>query len=157
MKKDFDFTRAHNTYYKMIQVSRAHRCAFESMHSALGIHHSQHRMLMFIAGQSSNPSQKDIAKHFDISAAAVAVAIKKLEDAGFITREALEADSRFNSIIITDKGREVANLSKQYFADADKAMFEGFSEDDYTAFEKCLDMMMDGIKKYEISFEGTNK
>ncbi len=156
MDKDFDFTRAHDMFYKMIQVSRAHRCVFESMHSALGIHHSQHRMLMFISKQDKNPSQKDIAKHFDISAAAVAVSIRKLEEAGYVTRQSLESDSRFNSIIITEKGKEIANLSRQYFADADKAMFENFSEEDYKNFEKCLDMMIKGIKDYEISLDNKN-
>ena len=44
-------------------------------------------ILMYLTRCTTTPSQKDIAKHFEISAAAVAVSLKKLEAGGYIKRK----------------------------------------------------------------------
>ncbi|MBQ7399207.1 MAG: MarR family transcriptional regulator [Clostridia bacterium] len=148
MNADYDKERAHQTFYKMIQVDRFHRGIFEKMHSAFGIHRSQHRLLMYISRKDVCPSQKDIAEHFGISAAAVAVSLKKLEDSGYIERESLENDNRFNRISLTEKGKKVVAKSEDFFAESDFAMFRDFSEKDYENLLICLDKMMSGLKSF---------
>lgn len=155
MSKEFDKERAHHMFYKMIQVDRFHRGVFERMHSAFGIHRSQHRLLMYISRVDSCPSQKDIAEHFDISPAAVAVSLKKLEESGYISRESMKSDSRFNSITLTDKGRNVVEKSMDFFSESDKAMFDGFTEDDYVNLDRCLEKMMAGIKDFAANLDET--
>ena len=146
MKENFDKERARSTFYKMIQVDRLHRSIFEKMHSAFGIHRSQHRLLMYISRKDACPSQKDIAEHFGISGAAVAVSLKKLEDGGYIKRESHEKDSRFNSIEITEKGKEVFEKYEEFFSRSDFAMFRDFTEEDYRNLSACLDKMLEGLK-----------
>lgn len=148
MNGNFDKERAHHTFYKMIQVDRFHRNIFEKMHSAFGIHRSQHRLLMYISRKDICPSQKDIAEHFDISPAAVAVSLKKLEDSGYIVRESLENDNRFNRITLTEKGKKVVEKSEDFFAESDFAMFSDFTEKDYENLLICLDKMMAGLKAF---------
>lgn len=152
MDKNFDKERAHLTFYKMIQVDRFHRSVFEKMHSAFGIHRSQHRLLMYISRKDTCPSQKDIAEHFDISPAAIAVSLKKLEDSGYITRESLEKDNRFNRITLTEKGKIIVEKSEDFFAQSDFAMFRDFSEQDYANLLECLKKMMTGLKDFSDSF-----
>ena len=149
MDKNFDRERARNTFYKMIQVDRLHRSIFEKMHSAFGIHRSQHRLLMYISRRDICPSQKDIAEHFGISGAAVAVSLKKLEDCGYISRESLKNDSRFNSIALTDKGKELVEKSEEFFSRSDFAMFENFTEDDYRNLTVCLEKMSEGLGNFD--------
>lgn len=151
MEENFDKERAHYMFYKMIQVDRLHRSIFEKMHSAFGIHRSQHRILMYISKMDICPSQKDISEHFEISPAAVAVSLKKLEEAGYIRRESTKADSRFNSITITDKGKTVVEKSIDFFSESDKAMFEHFTEDDYQNLDSCLEKMAEGLKKFNFN------
>lgn len=148
MNENFDKERAHLTFYKMIQVDRLHRSIFEKMHSAFGIHRSQHRLLMYISRKDVCPSQKDIAEHFDISPAAVAVSLKKLEDSGYIVRESLENDNRFNRITLTEKGKKVVEKSEDFFAESDFAMFSDFTEKDYENLTDCLEKMMRGLKSF---------
>lgn len=148
MSDKFDKERAHSTFYKMIQVDRLHRSTFEKMHSSFGIHRSQHRLLMYISRKDICPSQKDIAEHFDISPAAVAVSLKKLEDGGYITRESLEHDNRFNRITLTQKGKNIVEQSQDFFARSDFAMFSDFTEKDYENLLLCLDKMMSGLKDF---------
>lgn len=148
MDKNFDKERARKTFYKMIQVDRLHRSIFEKMHSAFGIHRSQHRLLMYISRNDVCPSQKVIAEHFDISPAAVAVSLKKLEDSGYISRESPSNDSRYNSITLTEKGKQLVEKSEEFFATCDFSMFENFSEKDYDNLNLCLDKMSDGLKNF---------
>lgn len=149
MYSNFDKERARSTFYKMIQVDRLHRCIFEKMHSAFGIHRSQHRLLMYISRRDFCPSQKDIAEHFGISSAAVAVSLKKLEESGYISRESLENDNRYNSIVLTDKGKELVERSEDFFTRSDFAMFENFTEDDYKNLSACLEKMSQGLKNFD--------
>ncbi|MBE6681443.1 MAG: MarR family transcriptional regulator [Ruminococcaceae bacterium] len=149
MYSNFDKERARSTFYKMIQVDRLHRSIFEKMHSAFGIHRSQHRLLMYISRRDVCPSQKDIAEHFGISSAAVAVSLKKLEESGYISRESLEKDNRYNSIVLTNKGKELVEKSEEFFTRSDFAMFENFTEDDYKNLTECLEKMNQGLRNFD--------
>ena len=151
MTRDFDKERAHYTFYKMIQIDRLHRGIFEKMNAAIGIHRSQHRLLMYVARKDGCPSQKEIAEHFDISPAAVAVSLKKLEDHGFITRENHEQDNRFNIITLTARGKKIVEKSEAFFAESDFSMFKDFTEDDYENLTCCLEKMMSGLKEFTAS------
>ena len=62
------------------RVMRRHHALVERKTCDLGIHHSQHRMLMTLARrQEDTPSQKELAERLGISAAAVTATLKKLE------------------------------------------------------------------------------
>lgn len=75
-----------------------------------------------------NCSQIEIAREMEISPAAVAVSLKKLESGGYITRETTESDNRTHRVTITPKGRSVIEWSEQMFLETEKAMFEGFQK-----------------------------
>ena len=150
MDKEFDSERARNTFYKMIQIDRLHRVIFEKMHASFGIHRSQHRLLMYISRRDICPSQKDIAEHFGISSAAVAVSLKKLEDGGYISRESLENDNRYNRTLLTKKGKELVEKSEDFFSRSDFAMFKDFTEDDYKNLTVCLRKMSDGLNNFKL-------
>ena len=151
--KEFDKERAHLMFHKMIQIDKLHRSVFEKMHSALGVHRSQHKILMYISGKDICPSQKDIAEHFDISCAAVAVSLRKLEEAELIIRESREGDCRFNCITLTEKGKEVVAKSIDFFTACDSTMFRDFSEQDYQNFDLCLKKMMEGLYAFSENFD----
>lgn len=157
MKKNIYNERAHEIFFKILQVDRVHRNLFEKMHSALGIHRSQHKILMFISSFNGKPSQKDLAEHFQVSAAAIAVSIKKLENGGYIERETLEDDNRFNSITLTEKGKKVASQSADFIAQCDKAMFENFNDSDFESLARCIEMMDEGLTKYSAEIENSLK
>ncbi len=154
--KDFDKERAHETFRKMIQTDRLHRCVMEKFLSSFGIHRSQHMTLMFLSHHGECTSQKQIAEHFKISSASVAVTLKKLEDGGYIERESAEDDSRYNSIKITKKGKEIIDKSEEIFSNADYEMFKDFSDEDYVIFSSCLDRMAKGLTEYAESFSDSS-
>lgn len=99
-----------------------------------GIYRSQHRLLMML-GKHQDCSQTAIAEKLDISSAAVAVSLKKLEKAGYITRQSDAEDCRMNHVVVTDKGKEAIHKSILYFQEIEDAIYEGFSEEE---LEQCM-------------------
>lgn len=130
-----------STMRKMLYIGRLHRSIFEKNISSMGIHHSQHHLLMYIAREGEVTSQKQIAEKFGITPAAVARSLKTLESEGFIKRENTASDGRLNSITITAKGRDIVERSYIMFRETDVAVFEDFTDDDIRTLNRYLDMM----------------
>ena len=138
------------TMRKMLRIGRLHRTLFERNISQMGIHHSQHHLLMYIAKEKEIDSQKVIAEKFGITAAAVARSLKSLEAEGYIERMSVEDDSRYKKIVITEKGNNIVRESHKMFKETDESVFEDFSEEDITKFNEYLDMMQSKlIEKHE--------
>lgn len=103
---------------------------------------------MYLSTCDSTPSQKDIAEHFDISPAAVAVTLKKLEADGYIKRGKYSerSDSRFNEIKITELGRQATIQSRKYFHNIDNQALKDFSDDELDTFIRLLERMYENLK-----------
>lgn len=133
----------------MMQTKRMHKNLLESKLKATGLHGTQHRILMHLACHCKLQSQKELADHLQITPAAVTGALKKLEQSGYISRT-LGHDNRFNELEITEKGREVVEMSKEIFMSTDKSLFEGFSSEELDMYIKCSEKLKENIKKNSI-------
>ena len=98
-------------------------------------------------------TQKDIAANFQISAAAVAVSVRKLEEEGLISRIADENDNRSNVISLTDKGKQIVDQTKTLISRIDEAMFEGFDDEEIAQFSAYLARLCDNIRDYSVQNE----
>ena len=127
-----------NNVHLMMSALRLHRIRCEQLVGQLGIHHSQHQLLMYLSKSRNAPSQKDIAKEFGVSYAAVAVTIKKLESSGYISRTTDDKDMRQNRIQITQQGRKIIDRSRSIFHSVDKCMFKDFNDDQLNEFTNYL-------------------
>ena len=116
------------TNHAIGRVMRMHHKLCERGLSALPIHRAQHMLLMRISKEGVLPSQKELAEHMNVSPAAIAMALKRLEADGYITREADKNDSRINGIAITELGCDVVKKSREIFDSIDTAMYKGVSE-----------------------------
>ena len=130
----------------MIKTDHMHKALIDSRMSALGIHRTQHRILMLLSRHDKLPSQKELADHLHITPAAVTIAIKKIEKDGYVVRT-LGHDNRFNELSITDKGRELVDRTKQIFCEADRSIFEGLTDDELDTYISCLEKLQENIKK----------
>lgn len=124
----------------MIKTDHMHRALIDSKVGSLGVHRTQHRILMHLAKHDCLPSQKELAEHLNVTPAAVTGALKKIEKDGFVEKT-LGHDNRFNELRITDKGREIVKLTKKLFSEADASMFEGFSDDELDNYIACLEKL----------------
>lgn len=101
------------------------------------IYRSQHRLLMNL-GENPNCSQNELAARLEISPAAVAVSLNKLEKGGYIARRTDAEDHRSNRVSITDRGNQVISRSIQLFDEVERGMFEGFTSEEMEQFYEFL-------------------
>ena len=131
---------------KMIHTEHMHKALIDSRVKEIGIHRTQHKILMHLARCGKLPSQKELAEKLDVTPAAITIALKKIESNGYIKRN-LGKDSRYNEIEITERGREIVKLSREAFAEADRSLFKGFSGDELRLYVACLEKMQSNIIK----------
>ena len=112
-----------------------------------GVFRSQHRLLM-ILGKHPDCSQTELAERLEISSAAVAVSLKKLEKSGFISRQCQENDNRVNQVEKKEKGWEIIDQSVQYFKEMDKAFLKDFSLEELRQLEAFLERMIKNGEDY---------
>ena len=143
--QDKDFEIYKSTMRKMMHIGRLHRATFEKNISNMGIHHSQHHLLMYIAKEGEVATQKQIAEKFRITPAAVARSLKTLEAEGYIERSSIEDDCRCNKISITDKGKDIVQRSHILFKETYRALFEGFTDEDISLFNSYLDRIREKL------------
>lgn len=132
--------------HMFISASRLHHTLAENKISKLGLHRSQHHMLMCIK-HNENICQKDLAQRLEISPAAVAVTLKKLEASGYVSRCSLIDDNRVNTIKLTDAGNALIEKTGEYFSLIDSTTFENFSEEEMRTFEDLILKMKKSLKK----------
>ena len=61
-------TKESTVLRSFIMTDRIHRRLFEKKMASIGVHRSQHRILMYLfKKQPEAPSQKEIAEQFDIN------------------------------------------------------------------------------------------
>lgn len=137
-----------------ICTDRMHKSCVDRAISELGIHRNQHIILMHLARREDLPSQKELAEHLRVSPAAVAVALQKLEADGYIDRSNDEKDGRFKKIVITQKGKDTVEKSREIFRRIDTAMCEKLTEEELYVMTGCLEKMREGLRSLG---EGENR
>jgi DNA-binding MarR family transcriptional regulator len=124
--------------------------------SKLNIHRSQHMMLRCIASFDEPPTQKEISKKLDITPATAAVTLKKLEEAGFVTKVTSDGDNRCNKVSITEKGKDILAKGKDIIKEIDEATIDGLSEKELIFFSECLLKIQNNLKNHGADFSHTN-
>lgn len=131
----------------LIKTNHTHKKIIERRTTMTELHHSQHRMLMHISKFQNIPSQKEIAEHFDISPAAVAVTLKKLEAAGYVERtRGADGDTRQNAICITPKGMREISETREYFDHVDNTMFQNFTSEEFDTLVRLLSKANENLR-----------
>jgi len=134
--------------WDIIKIAREHRKTVEKRICSLGIHPSQHHFLMHLALNGAC-TQNQIAEAMEVSAAAVAVSLKKLEKGGYIEKRISESDGRSNLIALTAKGEEVVQQSRIMFEKVDCGMFEFLTEEQQIELHKYMEQIINNLKTME--------
>lgn len=128
-------------------ITKRHRQAVEDYCEKNDLQKSQHRMMFTLNHLGDGTCQKDVAEHLQITPAAVAVTLKKLERSGVVKKEIRDEDNRYNRIYMTDKGKEIVKQSIQAFNAIDNAAFSGVTEDEMDELTRILNKIHANLKK----------
>lgn len=151
--------RAAGIIRKLIKVDKFHKAVIDAKIQKLGIHRSQHNILMYLYFSEGTNNQEDIANKLEISPAAVAVSLKKLESSGLVERATRSDNSRAKDVMLTDEGREIVQITRETFMSADEVLTRGFQPEELDRLEEYLDRMAANLKNEapelkEIKFPG---
>ena len=133
--------------HSFIVADRMHHKVVDKYISEIGLHRSQHMLLMQLSKGDGALSQRQLAEQMQISPCALSVRIKKLESDGYITRSSKSGDSRINDVKITERGQDVVKRSHAIFKRVDSAMIEGLSEGEIAVFMRCLKKMNSNLNE----------
>lgn len=137
-----------DTVHRLVGIVRKHHAAFDALRESTGLGRTAHYMLMRLADADEVLSQTEIAQILQVSTAAVASMLKKLEADGYVKRQANPNDTRFNDITLTEKGREVVRTSHAKFAALDAVMFGGFSAEEIARLDADLVRIQNNLDAY---------
>ena len=141
--------RYHGICHMQMHIGRMQHRIIEARVRRLGIHPSQHILLMHLSQMGRFPSQTQIAQELDVSSASVARTLKSLEANGYIERCGSDVDGRRNEIAITAKGEEMVRRSREIFDRLEAATFENFSDAELDCLEALLGKVMANLRRME--------
>ena len=131
----------------LMSIMRDHKSTVDSYVNETKLHKSQHRLIMTLSHLGNNISQRDLAERLNITPAAVAVTLKKMEKMGLVKRNVAENDNRYNQVMLTDKGKKIVKESRKIFQYADEKMFAGFSDEELDVLEGFVTRIKENLKK----------
>lgn len=126
------------TIWKLLYTCRHHRYSLNAQLQNTGVFESQHRLLMNISNKPDF-TQKELAESMQISPATLAVTLKKLEKGGYVKRQMDDRDNRCNRLVLTERGKEVVEVSHKVFSELDRMFFKDFAEDEILQLGNYLD------------------
>ena len=141
--------RYHGICHMQMHIGRMQHRIIEARVRRLGIHPSQHILLMHLSQMGRFPSQTQIAQELDVSPASVARTLKSLEANGYIERCGSDVDGRRNEIAISKKGEEMVRRSREIFDRLEAATFENFSDAELDCLEALLGKVMANLRRME--------
>ena len=112
----------------------------------IGIFPAQHRLLMELSTMKTI-NQRDLSMKLNVSPATVTVSIKNLVKEGYIIKQNLEKDNRYNMLEITDKGKGIVEKSLAIFDSIDEKMFRSFSDEELSTLNNMLTRMYNNLSE----------
>lgn len=135
---------------KMVRVTLLHRYAISTSLSGMKLYRGQPEILEYLK-EHGDCSQKELADFLGVTPASIATSLKRMSKSGFIERTADENDRRINRLRLTEKGREIFLAGKAECDRIDSVMFNGFSEEEITAFSDMLSRIAKNLSPSGIS------
>lgn len=141
---------------ELISISVIHRYRITQSASSVGLYFGQPMILDYVSEHDAC-TQKELAEAMHISAASIAITIKRIEKAGLIVRTPDEADSRKNHLSVTEKGREALTEFKKICQSTDEAMFRDFTPEERETLHNLLVRLHQNLDSERLTKEEIRK
>ena len=130
----------------LIATARLHRKHAEHVVSITSLHPTQHRVLMYLSRRGTPCLQREISEKFELTPAAVAQIVEKLEKCGYVARVTPESDGRCKHVSLTAAGESVVAESLKAFREIDARSLSGISAEELTVFRSILCRLQENLK-----------
>ena len=96
-------------------------------------------------------SQREMAKHLNVTPPSITAAIQKMEKEGYIRRRPDEKDQRIMRLSITEKGEACLKDIKDVAMKMDAGMFKGMSQEEKLLLRRLLLQMRDNLSEMPVT------
>ncbi len=136
-------------------ASRMHHLYIKSKFAEEGLDEISNPHLLFIIYKTQledrQIAQKNIAEILGVSAAAIAISIKRMANNGLIEKSTAEDDNRSRYVRLSEKGLTMINRCKSLAKEADNNLFAEFSEAEQQQFGQYLLKIIANLNKAGIT------
>ena len=130
------------------QIARMHRNIMRETEPEDGImSQNSCRMLLLHLAFGDGVTQLELAQATKLKPPTVSVALKRMENDGYITRVTDENDMRAVRVYLTEKGRMLNGANEARLRDTDEVMMQGFSADESRQLGQMLIRIRNNLAK----------
>lgn len=123
--------------WKIRDIKNKHANNIHGILANYGLHPGQPRIL-HVVNEMNGATQNEIAEELQVSPAALAMSIKRMQKAGLLEKQGDERDLRVNKIHLTPKGKQILEESQANIIAADERQLSGFSAEEVAVLESYL-------------------
>ncbi len=132
-------------------AGRMHHLYIKTKLAEAGLDEISNPHLLFLIYQSQvedkQITQKSIADTLGVSAAAIAISLRRMANNGLIEKSTAEDDNRFRYVKLSEKGLAMISQCKNLAKNADHNLFTDFSEADQQQFCQYLSRIIANLHK----------
>lgn len=143
MKMDKPFSRWFTTIFKKSDDY------FDNKLKSLELDSGRAAILMYLYRGGEGSNQDEIAFKFNKDKSLVSRILKSLEKSGFILRKQDEEDKRYHRIYLTEKGKEMEKVIRNYEKKWYEQITEGIPADSLQNFIDVVEAMYENALRYD--------
>ncbi len=128
-------------------LHRYARKRFTEQMAVHGLADAQFPILMSLL-QEDGVSQEDLAQHHLLDKATVARSVARLEELGYVTRQADEHDRRVKRVLATELAREIEPELQHMREEWSETLTEGFTEGERKTLDRLLERMAENAGRF---------
>lgn len=128
------------------RISRMHRCRVRESENDPIMAQNSCRMLLFCLSREEGVTQLELSRAAGLKPPTVSVALKHLEDEGYIVRQTDADDKRAARVYLSDKGHALERENDERFERVDNEMMRGFTDEETRLLCKMLLRIRDNLE-----------
>ncbi len=101
--------------------------------------------ILFTLNCRGKLSQRELAREIGITPPSMTVALRKMEELGYVAREPDEKDQRIIRIMITEKGRVCVDKIRGVTSSMEQIMYQGIAQEERLLLRRILIQMVENL------------
>lgn len=127
-------------------ISRAQRSTLRSRENDPIMTQNSCRAILFCLSREEGITQLELSRRAGLKPPTVSVALKHLEDEGYVVRVTDEDDKRAARVYLSDKGHALDKENDERFVTVDNEMMAGFTPEEIELLRSMLLRIRDNLK-----------
>ncbi len=133
--REFSVGERYPVSFAVFALGRSHRALAAQMLREIGLFAGQ-EILLFQLWDRDGQSQNSIGRALRLDHSTVAKSVKRLEEAGLVTRSRSPEDGRVTLVSLTDAGRALEQRVTDVWRSVEQATTEGFTEEELSTLTR---------------------